>query len=179
MASVPVDSSYSGVDYGATDCGNPSSDAGLGMDSGTFGDGKRTRSEAAVRVGSLCILGSEDEKDEPGYDGGDNDDDDGDGDGDNDEPVPVANASSSGHRPVSGKEKGVTGSFMSVISKIARSRQKRPAKSCPPTNPKQRKKAKNDGWEQTVPADGGPQDPVLVPLYSGHITGSMWRGQVI
>ncbi|KAI5667053.1 hypothetical protein M9H77_16906 [Catharanthus roseus] len=50
-----------------------------------------------------------------------------------------------------------------------------PEKSRPPKNPTQRKKAKNDGWEQTGPADKGPQDPVLVPSYSGHIAGSIWR----
>ncbi|KAI5682568.1 hypothetical protein M9H77_03796 [Catharanthus roseus] len=51
------------------------------------------------------------------------------------------------------------------------------AKSRPPTNPTQRKKSKNDGWEQTGPADGGPQDPVIVPSYSGHVAGCIWRGQ--
>ncbi|KAI5649635.1 hypothetical protein M9H77_35640 [Catharanthus roseus] len=40
----------------------------------------------------------------------------------------------------------------------------------------QRKKAKNDSWEQTSPANGGPQDPVLVPSYNGHIACSIWRG---
>ncbi|KAI5650032.1 hypothetical protein M9H77_36037 [Catharanthus roseus] len=66
---------------------------------------------------------------------------------------------------------------MSVMSKIAGSQQKRPEKSRPPTNPTQRKKSKNDGWEQTVPDDGGPQDPVIVPSYSGHVAGCIWRGQ--
>ncbi|KAI5652619.1 hypothetical protein M9H77_29806 [Catharanthus roseus] len=66
---------------------------------------------------------------------------------------------------------------MSVMSKIAGSRQKRPEKSHPPTNPMQRKKSKNDGWEQTGPVDGGPQDPVIVPSYSGHVAGCIWRGQ--
>ncbi|KAI5658682.1 hypothetical protein M9H77_27475 [Catharanthus roseus] len=42
-------------------------------------------------------------------------------------------------------------------------------KSRPRTNPTQRKKAKNDGWEQTGQDNGDPQDPVLVPSYSGHI----------
>ncbi|KAI5657658.1 hypothetical protein M9H77_26451 [Catharanthus roseus] len=106
----------SGADYGATDYGNLSSNAGLG----------RTWSNEAVRVGSLHIHGSEDDKDEPEDNGGD----DGDGDGDDDKPVPVAHASSFGHRPAPG------------------------------------------------PADGGPQVPVLVPSYSGHITGSIWRRQV-
>ncbi|KAI5681141.1 hypothetical protein M9H77_02368 [Catharanthus roseus] len=91
--SVQVDSSYNSAEYGATACGNPSSDAGL------------------------------------------------------------------------------------VMSKITGSRQKRPEKSHPPTNPMQRKKSKNGGWEQTGPADGGPQDLVLVPSYSDHVAGSIWRGQ--
>ncbi|KAI5681919.1 hypothetical protein M9H77_03147 [Catharanthus roseus] len=74
---------------------------------------------------------------------------------------------------------GFTGSFMSMMSKIVGSRQKRPEKSRPPTNPTQRKKSKNDGWEQTGPADGGPQDPVIVPSYSGQVVGCIWRGQII
>ncbi|KAI5677269.1 hypothetical protein M9H77_08219 [Catharanthus roseus] len=56
--SVPVDSSYSSADYGATNSGNPSSDAGLGRDSGTFW------SEEAVRIGSLCIRSGENDEDE-------------------------------------------------------------------------------------------------------------------
>ncbi|KAI5677583.1 hypothetical protein M9H77_08533 [Catharanthus roseus] len=27
------------------------------------------------------------------------------------------------------------------------------------------------------PADGGPQDPIIVPSYSGHVAGCIWRGQ--
>ncbi|KAI5668371.1 hypothetical protein M9H77_18224 [Catharanthus roseus] len=65
----------------------------------------------------------------------------------------------------------------SVMSKIAGSREKRPEKSRPPTNPMQKKKSKNDGWEQIGPADGGPQDPVLILLYSGHVVGNIWRGE--
>ncbi|KAI5683115.1 hypothetical protein M9H77_04343 [Catharanthus roseus] len=128
--SVPVDSSYSGAEYGATALGNPSSDVGLGRDSGTF------RSEEAVRVGSLLIYSSEGNEDEREDDGGhdddddDNDDDDNDDDGDDDgddhEPVPVVKAAFSGYKPAPGKEKGLTGSFMLVMSKIAGSRQKRP-----------------------------------------------------
>ncbi|KAI5675718.1 hypothetical protein M9H77_06668 [Catharanthus roseus] len=64
-----------------------------------------------------------------------------------------------------------------VMSKIAGSRQKRPEKSRLPTNPMQRKKSKNDGWEQTGPADGGPQDLVIVPSYSGPVAGCIWRSQ--
>ncbi|KAI5653569.1 hypothetical protein M9H77_30756 [Catharanthus roseus] len=124
------------ADYGATNYGNPSSDARLGRDFGTSGDGDRTRSKEHVMVGSLCIEGGENDEDEPEDDGGD-DDDDGDdhGDDDDDESVPVAHASSFGYRPAPGKGKGLTGSFMSVMSKIAGSRQKRPKKSCPTTNP--------------------------------------------
>ncbi|KAI5666635.1 hypothetical protein M9H77_16488 [Catharanthus roseus] len=79
----------------------------------------------------------------------------------------------------SGAEYGATahGNLSSDIGKIVGSRQKRPEKSRPPTNPMQRKKSKNDSWEQTGPANGGPHDPVLVPSYSGHITGSIWHGQ--
>ncbi|KAI5680862.1 hypothetical protein M9H77_02089 [Catharanthus roseus] len=132
------------------------------------GDGDRTRFEELDMVGSLRIHGGEDEKDQPEDDGGD---DDGDGHGDEDEPVPVAHTSSSGGRPAPRKGKGFTGSFMLVLSKIARSRQKRPEKSRPPTNPTQRKKAKNNCWQKTSPADGGPQDPILSPSYNRHIVG--------
>ncbi|KAI5673533.1 hypothetical protein M9H77_13897 [Catharanthus roseus] len=111
---IPVDSSYSNADYGATDCGNPSFDTRLGRDSGTSGDGDRTQ---------------------------------------------------------------LTDSFISVMSKIAGSQQIIPEKSRPLTNPTQRKKAKNDGWEQIGPADGGPLDPVLIPSYCGYIAGSIWCGQ--
>ncbi|KAI5671245.1 hypothetical protein M9H77_11609 [Catharanthus roseus] len=82
------------AEYEATARGNSSSDIGLGRDSGT------SRSEEAVRVGSLCMHSSEGNEDEREDDGGhDDDDDDGDNDGDDHEPVPVVEASSSGHRP--------------------------------------------------------------------------------
>ncbi|KAI5657624.1 hypothetical protein M9H77_26417 [Catharanthus roseus] len=79
----------------------------------------------------------------------------------------------------SSAEYGATarGISSSDVGKIAGSRQKRPEKSGPSTNPTQRKKSKNDGWEQTGPADGSPQDPVIVPSNSGHIAGCIWRGQ--
>lgn len=120
MASVAVDLCYSGANYGVTDCGNPSSGAGLDRDSGTSRDDERTRSEEAVKIGSLCIQGSEDNEDEPKDD--DDDDDDNDSDGNDEGPVPVAHTSSSGHRPAPSKGKGLTSSFMSVMSKIAGSR---------------------------------------------------------
>ncbi|KAI5670643.1 hypothetical protein M9H77_11007 [Catharanthus roseus] len=107
---------------GATDCGNPSSDAGWGRNFGTSKDGNRIRSEEPVMAGFLRIEGGEDDED----DGGDDDDDDNDDHGDDDEPVPMAHASSSGYRSASGKGKWLTDSFMSVMSKIVRSRQKDP-----------------------------------------------------
>ncbi|KAI5654362.1 hypothetical protein M9H77_31549 [Catharanthus roseus] len=152
--SVPIDSSYSDAEYGATARGISSSDVGLGRDSST------SRSEEAGRVGSLRIHSSEGNEDERE----DDDDDDSDDDGDDQEPVPVVEASSSSHRPVPGKGKGFTGSLI-------------PEKSRPPTNLTQRKKSKNDGWEQTGPADGGPQDPVIILSYSDHVAGCIWCGQ--
>ncbi|KAI5668359.1 hypothetical protein M9H77_18212 [Catharanthus roseus] len=62
-------------------------------------------------------------------DGGDDDHDDGDDDGDEEQPVyvtPVAPASGSDGRPCHGKRKSLTGSLMSVMSKFAGSRNKRP-----------------------------------------------------
>ncbi|KAI5664429.1 hypothetical protein M9H77_23752 [Catharanthus roseus] len=124
VSGVPVDLSYSNADYGATDYGNPSSDAGLSRYSGTSGDGDRTLSEEPDMVGSLCIPDSEDNENQPEDDGGD-DDEDGDGHCDEDEPILVAYASSSGGRPAPGKRKGLTNNFMPVMSKIVVSRQKR------------------------------------------------------
>ncbi|KAI5671944.1 hypothetical protein M9H77_12308 [Catharanthus roseus] len=87
----------------------------LGRDSSTLGDGDRIRSKEPVMVGSLCI-------EDNGGDDDDDEDGDGHGHGDDDELVPVAHASSSGYRPVPEKGKGLTGSFMSVMSKIVGSR---------------------------------------------------------
>ncbi|KAI5661110.1 hypothetical protein M9H77_20433 [Catharanthus roseus] len=138
---VPVDSSYSNTDFGVTNCGNPSSDDGLCRDSGTCGD--RTRFEEPDMVGSLRIHGSEDEEDQPENVGGD-DNDHSDGAGDEDELISIAHASSTSDRLAPGKGKGLTGSFMSVMSKITGSRPKRHEKSRTSTNPTQRKKTKND-----------------------------------
>ncbi|KAI5674384.1 hypothetical protein M9H77_14748 [Catharanthus roseus] len=82
--------------------------------------------EEQERVRSLHIQG---EADERGDDDGDDDQDKGDDDGDEEQTVyvtPVAPAGGSDWHPRHGKEKGLTGSFMSVMSKIARSRNKRP-----------------------------------------------------
>ncbi|KAI5649322.1 hypothetical protein M9H77_35327 [Catharanthus roseus] len=77
------------------------------------------------------------EPDMPEGDG--HDDDDGDSHGDKDEPIPVAPASSSNNLPAPGNGKGLTSSFMFSDEK----------------------KAKNDNWEHTGPADGGPLDQSL------------------
>ncbi|KAI5663094.1 hypothetical protein M9H77_22417 [Catharanthus roseus] len=115
---------YDPAEYGATDYCNPSYDAGLGRDFGTSGDGDRTRSEEPVIVGSLRIQSGEDDEDELEDNGGHDDNDgdshdDDDGHGDDDELVPVAHASLSDCRLAPRKGKGSTGSFMSVMSKIA------------------------------------------------------------
>ncbi|KAI5680107.1 hypothetical protein M9H77_01334 [Catharanthus roseus] len=77
------------------------------------------------------------------------------------------------------EEKELTGSFMSVMSKIAGSCNKRPkvAREVSASTQK-RKKVKPSDWEQTEPAEGGPVDPELIPSYGGHVAGPIWRGQV-
>ncbi|KAI5656359.1 hypothetical protein M9H77_25152 [Catharanthus roseus] len=73
-----------------------------------------------------------------------------------------------------GKGKGLTGSFMSVMSKIAGSRNKRPEVAHKvPVPTQKRKKLKLSDWEQTGPAEGGPVDPELIPSYGGHDRGSL------
>ncbi|KAI5652852.1 hypothetical protein M9H77_30039 [Catharanthus roseus] len=77
------------------------------------------------RGGSLHIEGVADKR----GDGGDDDQDEGDDAGDEEQPVPVASvahASGSDGRPRHRKGKGLTRSFMSVMSKIAGSHNKRP-----------------------------------------------------
>ncbi|KAI5674032.1 hypothetical protein M9H77_14396 [Catharanthus roseus] len=44
-------------------------------------------------------------------------------------------------------------------------------------NPRSRILLPTDGWEQTGPADGGPQDPVIVPSYNGHVAACICHGQ--
>ncbi|KAI5648843.1 hypothetical protein M9H77_34848 [Catharanthus roseus] len=105
--------------------------------------------------------------------------DEGDDTGDEEQPVPVApvaHASGSNGHPRCGKGKGLTCSFMSVMSKFARSRNKRPevAREVPAPTQK-RKKVKPLDWEQTDPAEGGPIDPELIPSYGGHVAGRIWR----
>ncbi|KAI5658582.1 hypothetical protein M9H77_27375 [Catharanthus roseus] len=104
----------------------------------------------------------------------DDDDDDSDGAGDEEEPVPVAlaaPASSSDNRPRLGKGKGLTDSFMSMMSKISGSCNKRPNKARDVLAPTQRKKAKSSNWELRELVDGGPVDLVLIPSYGGYVAG--------
>ncbi|KAI5671103.1 hypothetical protein M9H77_11467 [Catharanthus roseus] len=106
--------------------------------------------------------------------------DEGDDAGDEEQFVPVAPValvSGSDGRPRHEKGKGLTGSFMSVMSKIAGSRNKRPdvAREVPAPTQK-RKKVKVSDWEQTSPTDEGPVDPELIPSYRGHVAGPIWRG---
>ncbi|KAI5674196.1 hypothetical protein M9H77_14560 [Catharanthus roseus] len=91
----------------------------------------------------------------------------------------MAPASGSDGRPRHGKGKGLTGSFMSVMSKFAGSHNKRPdvVRDVPAPTQK-RKKVKPSDWEQTVAAEGGLVDPELIPSYGGHVACRIWRGHV-
>ncbi|KAI5678500.1 hypothetical protein M9H77_09450 [Catharanthus roseus] len=133
-----------------------------------------------------CTMGGE--ADERGDDDGDGSDDDGDGgdddqdegdddDGDEEQTVyvaPVAPVSGSDGRPRHRKGKGLTGSFMSVMSKFAGSRNNRPKVAHDVLAPMQkRKKVKASDWEQTEATERGPVDPELIPSYGGHVAGQM------
>ncbi|KAI5683649.1 hypothetical protein M9H77_04877 [Catharanthus roseus] len=115
-------------------------------------------------------------------DGGDDDHNDGDDDGDEEQPVyvaPVTPANGSDGRSRHGKGKGLTGSLMSVMSKFAGSRNKRPDMDRDVPAPMQkRKKVKPSNWKQTEAVEGGPVDPERIPSYGGHVAGRIWRRQV-
>ncbi|KAI5655243.1 hypothetical protein M9H77_32430 [Catharanthus roseus] len=74
---------------------------------------------------------------------------------------------------------GVSSSDPYVPGPIAASRNKRPevARDVPAATQK-RKKVKASNWEQIGAAKGGPVDPELIPLYSGHVAGPIWRGRI-
>ncbi|KAI5674135.1 hypothetical protein M9H77_14499 [Catharanthus roseus] len=176
FGAAPQDSSCSTHSYSHTEYGVSSSvpyvlrpaDRVCEDDIGLEGD--RGFGEDQKRVGSLHIKGEADERgdDDDDYDGDGGDDDQYEGDdaSDEEQPVPVtpmAHASGSDGRPRHGKGKGLTGSFMSMMSNPA------------PTQ--KRKKVKQSDWEQTEPTERGPADPELIPSYGKHVAGQIWRGQ--
>ncbi|KAI5676470.1 hypothetical protein M9H77_07420 [Catharanthus roseus] len=127
--------------------------------------------EEQERVGSLHIEGEADERGDDDGDGGDDDQDEGDDAGDEEQPVPVApvaHANGSDGRPRHGEGKGLTGSFMLVMSKIAGSRNKRPEVAREVPAPTQKRKK---------PEEGGLVDLELIPSYGGHVAGPIWSGQ--
>ncbi|KAI5649672.1 hypothetical protein M9H77_35677 [Catharanthus roseus] len=141
-----------------------STDLGAEADSGLGEEPDRVRS---VHIG---LEGYERVDDEDDGDGDNDDHDDGEDAGDKEQPVslaPVAYASGSDGRPYHRKGKGLTGSFMSIMSKISGSRNKRPNKARDVPAPTQWKRLKASDWEQTGPAEGGPADPELIPSYGG------------
>ncbi|KAI5658902.1 hypothetical protein M9H77_27695 [Catharanthus roseus] len=137
--------------------------------------------EEQERVGSLHIEGEMDEKGDDDDDGSDDDQDKGDDAGDEEQPVPVApmaHSSRSDECPRHGKRKGMTGNFISVMSKIVGSRNRRLEVAREVSAPTQkRKKVKASDWEQTGPTEGGPIDPELILSYDGHVVGPIWHGQ--
>ncbi|KAI5669285.1 hypothetical protein M9H77_19138 [Catharanthus roseus] len=139
-------------------------------------EGDKGLGEEHDRVQALRVEG---EADEGGDDGGDDDQDESEDAGDEEQPMPVAHASGSNGRPHHGKGKGLTRSFMSMMSKISGSHNKRPDMAHEVPAPTQRrKKVESLAWEQIGPANGGPIDPELIPSYGGHVEGPIWRGQV-
>ncbi|KAI5681096.1 hypothetical protein M9H77_02323 [Catharanthus roseus] len=144
-----------------------------------------SQAEYGVLSSDPYVPGPADRADERGDDdgdGGDSDQDEGDDDGDEEQTVyvaPVVPGSGSNGRLSHGKGKGLTGSIISVMSKIAGPRNKRleVARDVPaPT--KKRKKVKASDWEQTGVAERGPIDPELIPSYGGHVADLIWRGQI-
>ncbi|KAI5678119.1 hypothetical protein M9H77_09069 [Catharanthus roseus] len=84
----------------------------------------------------------------------------------------VGDYSFSSSEPFMGRQSAdlrLTGSFMSVMSKISGSCNKRPDKARDVPTPTKRKRVKASDWEQTSPAEGGPIDPELILSYGGHV----------
>ncbi|KAI5682156.1 hypothetical protein M9H77_03384 [Catharanthus roseus] len=134
--------------------------------------------EESDKVRSLHIEGEADERVDDDGNGDDDDQDDGEDAGDEEQPVPVAPASGFDERPHHEKGKELTDSFMSIMSKISGSRNKRPDVAREVLAPTQRrKKVKASDWEQTGPVEGGHVDLELIPSYSGHVAGPIWHGQ--
>ncbi|KAI5668659.1 hypothetical protein M9H77_18512 [Catharanthus roseus] len=174
LGAAHQDSSCSTHGYSHAEYGVSSSDPYVPGPADRVSEGDRVFGEEQERVRSLHIQGEAEERgdgdgdggdsdggDDDG-DGGDDDHDDGDDDGDEEQPVyvaPVAPASGSDGRPCHGKGKGLIGSLMSVMSKFAGSRNKRPdVASDVPALTQKRKKVKPSDWEQTEAAERGPVD---------------------
>ncbi|KAI5649139.1 hypothetical protein M9H77_35144 [Catharanthus roseus] len=131
VGAVQPDSSYSTHGYAAGDYGVSSSEPFMGRQSADL------RFEGNWGLGEEPDRRADDGGDGDGYDDDDDDDDDDDSEdsedvGDEEQPVPlapVASASGSDGRPRHRKVKGLADSFMSVMSKISGSRNKRPDKA--------------------------------------------------
>ncbi|KAI5678353.1 hypothetical protein M9H77_09303 [Catharanthus roseus] len=166
VGAAPHDSSCSTHGYSHADFSVSSSKPYIGrpIDRVCEGDrafeGDRGLGEEHERVQALHIEGKAYEGGNDGGDGGDDGEDEGEDVGDEEQPVPMAHASGFDERPRHGKWKGLIGSFMSMMRKISGSRNKR-----------------LDVAREIGPADGGLVDPELIPLYCGHVVGSIWRGQ--
>ncbi|KAI5656552.1 hypothetical protein M9H77_25345 [Catharanthus roseus] len=176
------DSSCSTHGYSHADYGVSSSDHYVSGTADRVPEGDRVfREEQERRGDDGGGDGGDSEGGDSDGDGGDDDHNDGDDDGDEEQPVyvaPVAPASGSDGRPRQGKGKGLTGSLMSVMSKFAGSRNKRPdVVRDVPVPTQKRKKVKSSDWEQTKAAEGGPVNLELIPSYGGHVAGRIWRGQ--
>ncbi|KAI5653186.1 hypothetical protein M9H77_30373 [Catharanthus roseus] len=134
-------------------------------------------------IGKPVYRGEANERGDDSGDGGDDGEDEGEDASDEEQPMPaapVAHASGSDGRPRHENRKGLLESFMSMIKKISRSRNKRPDVACEVLAPTQRRnKVKPSDWEQTGPTDGGPVDLELIPSYGGHVAGSIWRDRCI
>ncbi|KAI5683432.1 hypothetical protein M9H77_04660 [Catharanthus roseus] len=112
-------------------------------------EGDRGLGEEHDSVRSLHIEGEADEGGDDDGDGSDDDQDEGEDDGDEEQPVLVAPASGSDGRPHREKGKGITSNFMSVMSKISGSRNKRSDVAREVPAPTQRKKkVKASDWSR-------------------------------
>ncbi|KAI5667574.1 hypothetical protein M9H77_17427 [Catharanthus roseus] len=136
LGAAPQDSSCSIHGYSHAKYGISSSDP--------YGD--MVVGDEQERVRSLHIQGDDD------GDGGDDDDDQDEDDNDGYEEqsvyfAPVALASGSDGYPLHGKGKGLTGNFMSVMSKIARSCNKRPEVARDVPAPTQKRKKGRGLWK--------------------------------
>ncbi|KAI5668185.1 hypothetical protein M9H77_18038 [Catharanthus roseus] len=156
VGAVPPNSSYSIHDYTAIDYSVSSSEPFIGRHSADmYFEGDMGLGEEHDRARSLHIDGEAHERVDG--DGVGDDHDDSEDAGDEEQPVPmapVAPARESDGRPHHEEGKGLTGSFMSVMSKILGSRNKRLDKARDIPAPTQRKKVKVSNWEQPGPAEG-------------------------